>query len=109
VVRLLVYATALEAVRKAHPILARLRRLDRNLSEQALRAASSIVLNIAEAEYSDGGNRRARLHTAAGSANELAAALDLAVVFEHISLVDAEPILDHLDRVRAMLYRLGRR
>ncbi len=104
-----VYAVALETLREAHPLLERFRRHDRNLFEQATRAASSILLNIAEAEYSSAGNRRSRFHTAAGSANELTAALDLGVAFRYVESQEAAEVLSRLDRIRAMLWRLSHR
>ena len=61
---------ALELVAALRPLMPRIRRHSRSLCDQLQRAADSIVLNLCEAAYSDPGNRRARFHTAAGSANE---------------------------------------
>jgi four helix bundle protein len=106
---LIVYSLALEAVRSAHPLIERIRRHDRNLSDQAKRAGTSVVLNIAEAEYSDAGNRRARFHTAAGSTNELSAALELSTAYQYLPPAPVAPVLAQLDRVRGMLWSLSRR
>jgi len=43
-----------------------------------------MVLNIAESEYSDPGNKRARLFTAAGSANESRSAVRVAVAWGYV-------------------------
>ena len=61
------------------PLIVRIKRHDRSLADQLVRAASSVALNVAEAEYSDPGNKRARLFTAAGSASETRAVLRVAV------------------------------
>jgi hypothetical protein len=58
---------ALSIVGALAPLKPLIQRQDRAL---AVTAASSMVLNIAESEYSDPGNRRACLFTAAGSTNE---------------------------------------
>jgi hypothetical protein len=65
-------------------------------------------LNIAEAEYSDPGNKRARFFTAAGSANEALAALNVAVAWGHFAAADAAVAEGLLRRVLQMLWRLTR-
>jgi four helix bundle protein len=62
---------AYEVIAELRPLLPRIKRADRSLADQLLRAANSMVLNIGEAQYSDAGNRRSRFYTAAGSANEV--------------------------------------
>jgi four helix bundle protein len=76
-----VHEMAITIVEVLAPLMPLVQRQDRELASQLRRAASSIVLNIAESEYSDPGNRRARLFTAAGSANESRAALRVAVAW----------------------------
>jgi four helix bundle protein len=68
-------SVSLELVQALRPLVLRIKRCDRSLADQLTRAASSITLNIAEANYSDPGNRKSRFFTAAGSANETRAAL----------------------------------
>jgi four helix bundle protein len=85
-----------------------IQRRDRSLASQLTRAASSIVLNIGEAEYSDPGNRRARFHSAAGSANETRSALQVALAWGYIRESQARPAAELLDRVLAMLWLLTR-
>ena len=64
-----------------------------------------MVLNVAEAAYSDAGNRRARLFTAMGSANETRAALELAGAWGYIAPVRLGPVLEKLDAVIGSLWR----
>ena len=60
---------ALETIASLRPLVPRIRRHDRSLAVQLVRAASSTVLNLGEGEYSDPGTKRARYCNAAGSAN----------------------------------------
>jgi four helix bundle protein len=103
-----VHQVALETITALRPLMPRIQRQDRSLSVQLTRAVSSVVLNIGEAEYSDPGNRRARLHSAAGSANESRSALLVAVAWGYVSEPQAWPAAELLDRVVAMLWRLTR-
>jgi four helix bundle protein len=103
-----VHQVALEAVSALRPLMPLIQRRDRSLAPQLTRAASSIVLNIGEAEYSDPGNRRARFHSAAGSANETRSALQVALAWGYICDSQARPAAELLDRVLAMLWRLTR-
>lgn len=105
---LIVRKVALEAIVAVRPLLVPVKRHDRSLAEQLKRAASSMLLNIAEAEYSDPGTAKARLHTAAGSANETCAALEVALAWGYIESSQARATLDLLDRVKALLFRLTR-
>jgi len=63
----------------------------------------------AEAIGSDGGNRVARFSTAAGSNAEVRAALRVAVAWQYVSARELEAGEQLLDRIAAMLYRLGAR
>jgi four helix bundle protein len=102
-----VETVALELVAALRPLVPRIQRRDRSLADQLRRAASSVVLNVCEANYSDPGNRRARFHTAAGSANETRGALRLARAWGYVGneVRAAEQLLD---RVLAMLWKLSR-
>jgi four helix bundle protein len=95
--------TIIEALAPLAPLVAR---HDRDLASQLRRAASSMALNIAESEYSDPGNRRARLFTAAGSTNESRSALRVAVAWGYIPAGRATEVLAQLDQVMAILWRL---
>jgi four helix bundle protein len=95
---------AIEALR---PVVASIRRCDRDLGEQLRRALTSIPLNLAEGNHSQGGHRIARFSTAAGSTSEARAALRVAVAWGYVSssvIAEGEAMLD---RVAGMLHRLG--
>jgi four helix bundle protein len=104
-----VLEVALEAIELLRPVVARIREHDRDLGEQLRRALSSVVLNIAEGNSSRGGHRIARFSTAGGSNGESRAGLRLAVAWRHVEREDVAPGDERLDRVAAMLWRLGAR
>jgi four helix bundle protein len=79
------------------------------LGEQLRRALSSVVLNIAEANRSEGGLRLSRFSTAAGSTSESRAALRVAIAWGYVLEGEIEAGEALLDRVAAMLHRLGAR
>ena len=87
---------AYEVIAELRPLMPRVKRSDRSLADQLLRAANSMVLNIGEAQYSDPGNRRSRFYTAAGSANETRSALRLATAWGYLAP-------DHVARSGALL------
>jgi four helix bundle protein len=101
--------TAYELIAALQPLMMRIKRQDKSLADQLTRAATSVALNIAESNYSDPGNKRARLFTAAGSANETRAALRVAIEWGYCAREDAKDALHIVDRVLAMLWRLTRR
>jgi four helix bundle protein len=101
-----VHSVALEAVVALRPVVMQLLRHDRSLGEQLRKAASSMALNIGEAEASDPGNSRARLRSAAGSTAESRAALRLAIAWGYVKPEAVAEADRQLDRVAAMLYRL---
>jgi four helix bundle protein len=103
----LVLDLSLEAIGLLRGTVSRIREHDRDLSEQLRRALSSVSLNIAEADGSRGGNRIARFSTALGSTREARAALRVAVAWGYVTDVDAGDAI--LDRIAAMLHRLGAR
>jgi four helix bundle protein len=106
---LLVAGLSLEVIAALRPVVVRIKRCDRSLADQLVRAASSVALNIAEAELSDAGNRRARFFTAAGSANEALAALRVAAAWGYVAAAEAEPASALLRRVVGMLWGLTHR
>lgn len=99
---------AFQMIAELKPVMPKIRQRDRALADQLTRAASSVALNIAESVYSDPGNRRARLFTAAGSANETRAALRVAREWGYCTAQDAEAARALLDRILAMLWKLTR-
>jgi four helix bundle protein len=104
-----VLEVAILTIQELRGVVERIRRRDRDLGEQIRRALSSIALNIGEGNASDGGNRLARFSTAAGSTSEARAALRVAVAWgyvDHGAIGRGDALLD---RIAAMLYRLGAR
>jgi four helix bundle protein len=74
--------------RDAGGIAKRIEKHDRDLACQLRRAATSVVLNIAEGSGSFGGNRRQRYHSAMGSAYEVRACFDSAEAMQYIDAID---------------------
>ena len=107
--RLRVLDTSLAAVTALRPLLPRIKKHSRKLADQLEEAATSMVLNIGEAEYSDPGNQRARLNTAAGSAGEARVALLAAIAWGYVPASDTDEADAKLDSVLAQLYCLVRR
>lgn len=106
---LIVGEVALELVEDLQPLVVRIRRQERSLADQLVRAASSVVLNIAEADYSDPGTKRSRLFTAAGSANEVRAAVRLAVAWRYCRAEELQGAQQKLERIIGTLWKLTRR
>lgn len=104
--KLIVGELAFELVATLRPLIPRVHRHDRALADQLRRASSSAALNVAEADYSDPGNKRARLFTAAGSASETRAVLRVAVAWGYCTADEAAAALELAERVVAMLWKL---
>jgi four helix bundle protein len=101
--------SSFQLIEDLRPLVAEIRRRDRSLADQLMRAASSVALNIAEGQKSDGGNQKARFFTAAGSANESRAALRVAIGWRHITPEAAAPARQRLDHIVAILWKLTHR
>jgi four helix bundle protein len=76
--------------------------------DQSYRAAESVVLNIAEAYPMMGLDRARRFRIAGGEAAECHAGLDLLEIRGELRGAALTELRALLDRVRAMLWRLGR-
>jgi four helix bundle protein len=103
-----VYDASISLLSTLAPLFARLRVADLKLEDQARRAATSVSLNIAEANQRAGKDRRNRFRISLGSAAEVAAALDVAVALGYLADRDVAQARALVDRVRAMTYRLSR-
>ena len=101
-----VYDCSLELITQLVAPAAALERRDRDLANHLRRAASSIVLNIAEGRRREGKDERYHFRVAAGSAEETRACLQVAAAWGHLDAAKTEAPLATLERVVAMLYRL---
>jgi four helix bundle protein len=99
---------SLQLIEALAPLMPRIRQKDKSLEDQLRRAASSVGLNCAEAAFSDPGNRRARLFTAAGSANETQHAIRQAVAWRILQPAEAQVAIVLVRRIVAILWRLTR-
>ena len=100
------YQVAIELVRALRPLLVTLRTHDRNLADQARRAATSVPLNVAEGRRRVGGDRLQLFRVALGSTAEIGAALDVALAWGYLAEDAIASALVLLDRERALLWRL---
>ena len=75
---LIAYEVALELVKELRPIVQALKPQDANRADQLQRAASSVVLNLAEGQRRQKGNKHRAYETAHGEAREVLGCLDCA-------------------------------
>ena len=99
---------SIELIEALRPLVPRIKQRDRSLADQLTRAATSIALNLGEAELSDPGNRRARLFTAAGSANETLLALRAAAAWGYVPTSQQAAAVTLNRRLIAILWRMTR-
>jgi four helix bundle protein len=81
-----IYEVALRVLEELRPALAVIEVRDRDLARQLRRAATSIVLNLAEGSGASGGIRRERYRTALGSAREVEACIDVARAWRYVDV-----------------------
>ncbi|MBN1443631.1 MAG: four helix bundle protein [Planctomycetes bacterium] len=98
--------TSLDLIRALRPAAAALRLRDANLHDQIRRAATSIALNLAEASGRCGKDRRHHFCIAAGSAEEVRAALRVASAWGELSEDSIATPLRLVDRLVGMLWKL---
>ena len=75
---LIAYQVSLELVRELRSIVASLKKQDPKLADQLQRCASSVVLNLAEGQRRQKGNKHRAYETAHGEAREVLGCLDCA-------------------------------
>jgi four helix bundle protein len=102
-----IYAVAVEMCRDAGEAARAIEKCDGDLARQLRRAATSVVLNIAEGSGSFGGNRKLRYHTALGSAHEVVGCYDAAEAMRYVEPVEGE-IRGRLDAIVGTLIKVLR-
>jgi len=108
--RLDVYRVAIDYVGWAYRLCERLKNQHRNAKDQLLRASQSIPLNIAEGNgKATDGDRRRYFEIARGSTLECGAVQDVLKVCGAISAQENIEAKRVLDRIVAMLTKLGQR
>jgi len=101
-----IYDDMLDAVRTMRPMLTAIEKRDPDLSRQLRRAASSVVLNLAEGSGSFGRVRTVRYRTALGSARETIACLRVAEAFGYVHAMPVA-LIDTMNRVVGTLVRVA--
>ena len=99
-----IYDDMIEAVRTMRGMLVAIEKRDPDLARQLRRAASSVVLNVAEGSGSFRRMRTARYRTALGSARETLACLRVAEAFGYVDGM-SQALLDRMNRVIGTLVR----
>jgi len=97
---------ALEMVASVYRLADEVQRRDKEVANQMRRAAVSVVLNMAEGMYSQGGRKGARYFDSMGSARETTACLEVCVATRLLSQSKVDADLMRLDVITAGLYRL---
>lgn len=100
-----IYPVAVQLLADVRPSLDRIKKRDRNLHDQMLRASESMVLNLAEGSYSQDGNKRVRYFNSLGSTREVLACVEIATALGYIEPI-APQVLDRFDHVIGTLVRL---
>ena len=101
------YDVALDLIRALRPVVVQLRKCSPEAADQVERAASSIVLNLAEGGRRNGRDPRRFFYIAHGSAGEIRGALDLADAWGWP--VESKQARLLLDRELGLLWGLTRR
>ena len=102
------FDASLEMIRTIRGPLAEIRTCDANLANQIRSAANSVPLNLNEGRRRAGRDRKHHWRIAAGSADELVAALRVAEAWGYTETNKIEPSLKVLDRILAMTWKMTR-
>jgi four helix bundle protein len=106
VLMLRIHDVMLDALSMMRPMVRAIEARDRELASQLRRAASSVVLNLAEGSGSFGGVRTQRYRTALGSARETWSCLLVAERFGYVEPVPSE-LAASMNRVIGTLVRVA--
>ena len=98
------YEVSVQLISSLREPVAHIERSDRDLADQLRRAATSVVLNLAEGQRLTKGNKHKHYVIAHGSANEVKAALAAAEAWGWIGAPEEPRAI--LDRLLAILWRL---
>jgi four helix bundle protein len=101
------FVVAREALTLGHALVAQWPRGYGVLGDQLRRALLGSYLQLSEAAARAGADRTSRFRCARAEANEAAAAVEAAVILGLSSAAQGEQLLGLLDRLCAMLTRLG--
>ncbi len=101
-----IYDDMLDTVRSMRSMLAAIDKRDADLARQLRRAASSVVLNVAEGSGSFGRVRTMRYRTALGSARETLACLRVAEAFGYVETMP-DAMTERMNRVIGTLVRVA--
>lgn len=102
-----IYGVSVRMLRELRSFLDALGKCDVDLERQGRKAATSVVLNLAEASAFRGKRGRVHFEIALGSGKELRAVVDAAMALGYVEGVSARG-RDDLERVIATLIRLVR-
>ena len=100
-----IYDDTLLLLSNLRPFIERIDRRDRDLGRQLRRAATSIVLNLAEGTGQHGGHGRERYRSALGSALEVRACLDAGRALGYVPGMPPT-VHDRPDEIVWTLYRV---
>ena len=99
---------AYQLIESLGPVIPVIRKHDASLADQLRRAAQSVALNLAESTGNSRGNRRLRIETAFGSAQETKAALHVARCWRYVDDAAVTRAFDLADTVAKLCWRLTR-
>jgi len=102
------FDVTLHLIRSLREPLTHLERRDPPLAVQTRKAAASIALNLREGRRRVGKDRTHLWRVAAGSADEVQAALLVAEAFGYVEHAALTQPLELADRILAMLWRMTR-